>query len=114
MSFSQKVRDAQREAWPHVLESLDRHKASRRALQRGDIEPTTAARARATKPMDRVASEETVWTLAKLDMLASPAQAAVVRAARAWAAVELDPTYKMDPEERALYEAIQVLATDTN
>jgi hypothetical protein len=107
------IRNAQQAVWPAIVASLDRHRASRLAIRR-DPNPTVAAAARSRKPWDRVVAEETVWTLAKADLLCLPEQAAVVKAAKEWAAswMSLPPNPEVDEEaDVALYAAVQALAT---
>lgn len=114
MSF-RTVRDAQQATWPRIRESLDRHRASR-DLIKADPNATTAALARARKPWSRVVAEETVWAIAKEDLLATQQHAAVIQAAREWAASwanEGPPTLADgdDPCDVVLYAAVQNLAT---
>lgn len=112
MSF-RTVRDAQQATWPRIRESLDRHRLSRDAVK-ADPHPTTAALARARKPWSRVVAEEAVWAVAKEDLLATEQHAAVIQAARAWAKTfpEKPSLAEGDePEDIALYEAVQTLAT---
>lgn len=104
------IRSAQQAVWPAVKDSIARHAASRRAVKEDPAVATVAARNRARKPWDRVVAEETVWAIAKADLLATPEQAAVIEAAREWARswpTDLD----LDDEEVALYTAVQALAT---
>lgn len=111
MSF-RTVRVAQQTVWPRVRESLDRHRLSREAVK-ADRNATTAALARARKPWSRVVAEETVWAIAKEDLLATPEQAAVVKAAREWMkSWELVGGINREEDDRydiALYDAVQVL-----
>lgn len=105
------IRLAQQATWPKVRESLALHRASRAALRDGAA-PTAMAARDARKPWDRVVMEETVWAIAKANQLASPEAAEVIRAARAWAAVgPIGDDYGDDPEDIALYEAVQALVS---
>lgn len=111
MSFKT-VRHAQNTVWPPVRESLRLHQASRAAAREGKKLSSMEERD-AKKSWNRVVSEETVWAIAKSDLLASPEVAAVVNAAKDWvhgcAELEILPS-DLDPQERALYDAVQALA----
>jgi len=106
------VRQAQQAAWPKVKESMRLHRASRAAHLRGE-QLSSMEQRDLRKSIERVASDETVWALAKMDLLASQARADVIIAARDWAK-SCPPLseYDMDAEEAALYAAVQALATD--
>lgn len=109
MTF-QSIRHAQQRVWPAVQKSLVLVRAQRDAV-RNDRHPSKSAEARAKIPWNRVVANETVWALAKDDMLATEEQAAVVAAARAWVTTwEEDGLSSMDEQERALYDAVQALA----
>lgn len=111
MTF-QTIRSAQQAIWPAVQESLGIIRAQRHAVQENPEVATKAAKARARTPWNRVVANEAVWAIAKADLLATPEQAAVVRAARAWVRTAPDDFLKQaDDEERALYAAVQALAT---
>ena len=115
MSF-RSIRETQQRVWPAIQNSLERHRRAREIAQNDPL-ATKAAQARARKPWTRVVMEETVWALAKDDMLASPAASDVVQAARAWAASwAKDPDGppalgKDDREDVELYNAVQTLLT---
>jgi ribonuclease D len=107
------IRDAQQATWPAVQASLERHKASRAATEALGKAATAAAKARARTPWNRVVANETVWALAKADLLNSKEQAAVLTAAREWAH-DLGPELLSYPDdfdqvEHNLYRAVQVL-----
>jgi hypothetical protein len=112
MSF-QTIRQAQQRAWPRVRESLGIRKAQREAVHADPATATAAATARARIPWNRVVADETVWALAKEDLLNTPEDAEVIKAARAWAASWPNgqpPTSDTDePEDTALYAAVQAL-----
>lgn len=116
MSF-RSVRDAQQAVWPRIRESLDRHRLSRDAIKAADPRTvTTAALARARKPWSRVVAEEAVWAVAKEDLLATEQHAAVIKAAREWAASWANQGAPSvadgdDPCDVVLYAAVQNLAT---
>lgn len=112
MSFKT-IRSAQREVWPAVQESLDINRQQRAAVANDPDGATTAAKKRASTPWNRVVANETVFAIAKADLLATPEQAAVIEAARKWADSFGDdpPTNPLhdDPDDIALYEAIEAL-----
>jgi hypothetical protein len=115
MSFHT-IRAAQQAVWPRVKESLDRHRQSRRAVEANPDLHTAAARARARIPWNHVVANETVWAIAKADLLNTPEQAAVLAAAKAWVRsweVEGAPPNSQDdtPEDVALYGAVQEWAS---
>lgn len=83
--FSAPVRQAFREVWPVVQDSLTADK------------PRMSAR--------KAAVTETLWALTRAGWLRSNADRAVIQAARDWAAV-IDPDY---PEDYTLYNAVQRL-----
>lgn len=111
MSF-RTITKAQQAVWPLVQQSLRLHRASRQAYRRG--EPVSAKAAQnAERSWDRIVMEETVWATAKSDLLLTPATRAVIEAARAWAKVgPISDDYGDDPEDIALYKAVQELAVD--
>jgi hypothetical protein len=107
------IRHAQQRIWPAVQDSIARHTAARDALT---VDSSTAAKARARKPWNRVVMEESVWAMAHEDLLATPEAAEVVRAAKEWAASWPEPPEEngSDPEaltDCALYQAVQALAS---
>jgi hypothetical protein len=107
------IREAQKTIWPAVQESLERHRAARRAIEADPRSASTAARVRANRPWNRVVAEETVWAVAKADLLNTPEDAAVIRAAREWAR-DIGPDLKSDPDDfedadHKLYRAVQAL-----
>src|SRR5688500_13896065 len=102
------IRRAQQAVWPAVKDSLEMQKASRQLVAEDPRGATASARSRAQKPWNKVVSEETVWAIAKADLLATPEQAAVIQAARRWAkSWEPLDLEDMDYEDRLLYRAIQ-------
>lgn len=109
------IREAQKTVWPRVRESLDRHRASREAVA-NDPFASSAAQTRAKVPWNRVVADETVWAIAKADLLSSPDQAAVLTKARNWAR-DVGRDIAAHPQDfehtdRELYRAIQAwLAT---
>ncbi len=111
MSFKT-VRHAQNAVWPTVRESLRLHQASRAAAREGKTLSSMEQRD-AKKSWNRVVSEETVWAIARSDLLGSPEVAAVVQAAKDWVTscrdLGLEPS-DLDTQERALYDAVQSLA----
>jgi len=111
MSF-QTITKAQQAVWPAVKQSLRLHRLSRQAYHRGD--PVTAKAAQnAERSWDRIVMEETVWAVAKADLLSVPSVAELVKAARAWAALGVVSKDLGDSDEDiALYKAVQDLATD--
>jgi hypothetical protein len=105
------IRDAQQAIWPAVQKSIELHKASRATTEALGKAATAAAKARARVPWNRVVVNETVWAIAKADLLNSSEQATVLTAAKLWAH-DLGPeitSYPDDfePVEHALYRAIQ-------
>lgn len=109
MSY-QTIRKAQQVIWPNVKRSIELVAAHRRAVHENPEVATAAAKARAHIPWNRVVANEAVWAIAKADLLNSPEQAAVIQAAREWARTA-PFGFDMDNEERALYSAVQALAT---
>lgn len=109
------VASAQQAVWPKVRESLRLHRASRAAAARGEALSNMEKRD-ARKSMEHIAANETVWAIAKADLLNSPEQAAVLRAARVWAKAIgpylINEPHNAEPEEHELYRAVQELATD--
>jgi hypothetical protein len=105
MSFTRNIREAQSSFWPTVQASIERHKASRLALEHN---ASPAAQARARRSMFRVVFDETVWALAKAHRLNTAEQAAVLDAACAWAKVygELE---EPELEDRELYRAVNAM-----
>jgi hypothetical protein len=109
------VRSAQKAIWPAVAASIERHRLSRAQTEKDGVLATAAARARARVPWNRVVANETVWALAKADLLATPEQAAVLSAAKAWTkswqgqAPSLADGYEQDDVQ--LYRAVQALLT---
>jgi len=112
MTF-QTIRHAQQQIWPRVRESIDIRRAQREAVARNPTGATTAATARARIPHNRMVADEAVWAIAKENLLASPEQQAVVKAAQAWAKVTADEyeMVELQDDERALYDAVQALAS---
>lgn len=112
MTF-QTIRSAQQAIWPTIKESLDIIRAQRHAVADNPEVATKAAKARARLPWNRVVANEAVWAIAKADLLATPEQAEVVQAAREWALSWTDPPTEREdePEDVALYNAVQALAT---
>jgi len=105
------IRQAQQVAWPKVKQSLGLHKASRAALRHGEHGSAMEVRD-ARKSWDRVVMDETVWAIAKADLLASPEHAAVIQAARNWAKLgPIGSDWGDSDEDIALYNAVQALAT---
>lgn len=112
MSFKT-VRHAQNTVWPSVRESLRLHQASRAAAREGKKLSSMEERD-AKKSWNRVVSEETVWAIAKSDLLASPEAAAVVDAAKQWLR-DVGPEMIEYPNDfgfadRKLRDAVQSLA----
>lgn len=106
------VRQAQNAVWPPVRQSLELHQASRRAGREGKALSRMEERDNA-KSWNRVVSEETIWAIAKADLLSTPEHAAVIKAAKAWASScnEMGLTLSdLDTQERALFDALQELA----
>lgn len=108
------VRHAQNAVWPTVRESLRLHQASRAAAWEGKKLSRMEERD-AKKSWNRVVSEETVWAIARSDLLASPEEAAVLAAAKQWLR-DVGPEMIEYPEEfgfadRKLRDAVQALAT---
>lgn len=109
------IRDAQQAIWPAVQASIERHRASREKVKLEGRAATAAAQARARVPWNRVVANEAVWAIAKADLLATKEEAAVVQAAREWAASWEDALSDMDPElDRPLYDAVQALIATPN
>jgi hypothetical protein len=77
------IREVQNTVWPVVRDSLDRVRESREATKKNP-NATESARTRARKPWNKVVSEETVWAIAKADLLATPRERAVIQAAVEW------------------------------
>lgn len=106
------VRQAQNAVWPPVRKSLELHQASRRAAREGQQLSRMEERDNA-KSWNRVVSEETIWAIAKADLLSTPEHAAVVKAAKDWVTscrdLGLDVS-DLDAQERALYDSVQSLA----
>ncbi len=88
--FTAGMRQAFREIWPDVQESLAEPPGKR---------PMSARKAAVT---------ETLWALARADWLRSAADRDVIEAARAWAEA-LAPSDEDWPEEQALHKAVQLL-----
>ena len=113
MSFKT-VRQGQNTVWPTVRESLRLHQASRAAAREGKKLSRMEERDNA-KSWNRVVSEETVWAIARADLLASPEHAAVIQAAIKWTAglepLGLTPD-DLDTDERALYDAVQTYVAE--
>lgn len=113
MSFKT-IRHASQQIWPSVAESLDIHRKQRATVKADPRGATTSAKARADRPWNRVVSEETVWALAKADLLLDEEQQAVLKAAKEWARSWEDgpPTLREDNlEDVELYSAVQALAS---
>lgn len=115
MSF-RTIRDAQQTVWPRVKDSLDRHRHSRKLVEQDPSAHSAAAKARARVPWNHVVANETVWAIAKADLLNTAEQAAVLQAARAWAKSwqTLGPPSLSTGDEQTdvdLYNAVQALAS---
>lgn len=112
MSY-QTIRAAQQAVWPAVGRSLALHRGHREAAHANPRLVSAAARARARVPWNRVVANETVWAIAKADLLNTPEQADVLRAARAWVKSWSNPPRDpVDlPEDIELYRAVQALVT---
>ncbi len=114
MSFRD-IRSAQKAVWPAVVESLRLRRAQRDAVHERPDLATAAATARARLPWNRVVADETIWAIAKADLLATPEHAAVVRAAREWLRVVGPDMAKypqdFEPADFALRDAVQNLAS---
>lgn len=114
MSF-RSIRNAQSAVWPTVKDSLRRVRASRALVAKDPSKASKSALQRARIPWDRVVANETVWAIARADLLATQAQAEVIHAARLWAK-SWDPeppaVGRDDPEDVDLYAAVQALALD--
>ena len=108
MSFTRMIREIQTSNWPVVRDSLRRHREGRRATTELGDQATPAARHRLRKPWDRIVFEEVVWMLAKEHVICTPAQTAVVNAAKEWAK-EYGDLDDPAPCDRALYKAVQDL-----
>lgn len=113
MSFNT-IRHAQKEIWPSVLKSIKLIQASRDAVRKDPHSATRAATTRAHRPWNQVVANEAVWAIAKADLLCTPEQQAVVKAAREWAKM-IGPDlakYPQDyePEDFALRDAVNSLA----
>lgn len=107
------IRHAQQEVWPAVQQSLDLHRAHREAVKADPNGATSAAKARARKTWNRVVADEAVWAIAKADRLLTDETSAVIKAAKEWARIWAaeDDINEMTPDEKALYDAVQTLAT---
>lgn len=114
MSF-RTIRSAQQAIWPRVWESLERHRHSRKLVADNPKAHGAAARSRANVPWNRVVANETIWAIAKADLLNTPEQADVLTAARAWAKSWQDcgpPSSSTDDQtDIDLYNAVQKLAS---
>lgn len=111
MSF-RTIRQAQTSVWPAVKKSIELQKAARDEVRENPRGATRAAQTRAALPWNRVVANETVWAIAKADLLMTPEHAGVIDAAREWVASwDEDILDDMDAEERRLYAAVQALAT---
>lgn len=93
--------------------SLDRVRVTRETVKANPELYTRSAVTRAERGWTRVVIEETVWAIAKCGLLHSAEEAAVVNAAKAWAKSweDLDDLAEAEPEDRALYDAVQALAS---
>lgn len=107
------IRSAQSAVWPAVVQSLRLRRAQRDAALAAD-NPTRAAATRARLPWNRVVMDETVWAIAKADLLNTPEQAAVIAAAREWVRVVGPDLVKypedFEPVDFKLWDAVQALA----
>lgn len=115
MSFKT-IRDAVSTVAPTVRESLEIHRAKREEVRANPEAHSPAARTRAQRGWNRVVIEETVWAIAKNDLLASPEQRAVIEAAKAWAQtwqndVVPNPEHD-DPADCALFDAVMALVRE--
>jgi hypothetical protein len=105
------IREVQNAVWPVVRDSLDRVRESREATKKNP-QATESARTRARKPWNRVICEETVWAIAKANMLATPKERAVIDAAQEWYCSwgGFGPEAE-DKEDTELYEAVEKFLT---
>jgi hypothetical protein len=110
------IRHIQQTAWPAVRDSLERVKAARALANQHPERVSQSARNRARISWNRCIADETVWALVKADLIATPEQQAVVKAAKEWVA-----SWKRDGEAPSLstgdhrtdvdlYNAVQELA----
>jgi hypothetical protein len=95
-----------------VRKSLDIRRLQREAVA-NDPSPTRAAVTRSRIPWNRVVADETVWAIAKADLLCSEETAAVIEAAKAWTKSFSSPPRADldDPTDIALYAAVQSLGS---
>ena len=110
------IRHAQRVVWPEVEKSMRRQDAARLVVQRRPELHTSSARRRARTPRDEVIAQETIWALAKNDLLLTPATQKVIQVARRWLAivaadVESFPE-DFEPIDVELRDALAELALD--
>lgn len=108
MSFKD-IRHVQQDVWPDVERSVKLQDASRVAGERLDPRVLSkSARNRLRIPRDRVIADETVWAIARADLLAVPEAAEVIRAAREWLKV-MGPCMAEFPED---YEPVDFVLRD--
>lgn len=114
MSFKN-IRAVQQQIWPMVRDSIDRVRDSRKAVEANPAGATSAALTRARKPWNKVVMEETVWAIAKSDLLITPEERTVLDRAIEWAESwdKADgPPDEMDAQEDCdLHLAVQELLT---
>lgn len=77
------IRHTQQDVWPTVRDSLDRVRKAR-DLVKNDPHASPASVTRSKIHWNRVVANETVWAIAHANLLATPEQAAVIEAAKAW------------------------------
>lgn len=113
MSFKD-IRHVQQDVWPDVERSVRLQDASREAALRDPRGLTKSALRRSKMDRDRVIADETVWAIARADLLATPEAAGVIQAARAWLKVMgpcmADFPQDYEPVDFALRNALNAYA----
>ncbi len=104
------IRHAQAQVWPAVEASMKRQDLSRLLTNQDPAGHTSSARRRARIPRDQVVVTETIWALAKADLLCNGETQKLIDAVRKWyKAVGPDMAeypVEFDPEDFALREAL--------
>jgi len=78
------IRDTLTTVWPQVRESLDRVRESRDAVRANPDGASSSAQTRARRSWNKVVAEETIWAIAKADLLTTPQERKALETLKDW------------------------------
>jgi hypothetical protein len=105
------IRDTLTTVWPQVRESLDRVRESRDAVRANPGAASVSAQTRARRSWNKVVAEETIWAIAKADLLTTPQEREVLEAAKDWYYAWGGIGPRHDDEDYELYGVVEKLLT---